>query len=267
MTKPDLKPILANAVAAIMRPLIRFWMKKGYSFQAFEEIIRWLFVDIAEKDFQLPDKKQTDSRISVVTGLTRHQVKHYRSIPLEDSPEKAKSNRSTRVLTGWMSNEKYHDDNGPKVLDIESGENNFGDLVSEFGGDISPKAVLDDLVHQNQVEYVDKTRVKLVAKGYVPTKDEKAIIEIFGHDAAALIETLDYNLNSEDGTTRFQKKVCYDNIPTEFIDEFKKLSGKKAQKLLEELNEVLSKKQTSDDKNENSRKLGMGIYYFEQDNS
>lgn len=265
MTDSNLQPVLAKAIAMVVRPLIKFWLKKGFSYQAFDEIMRWLFVDVTEENFKLKEKKLTDSRISVITGLTRHQVKHYRSIALEESPEKAKSNRSTRVITGWMVDKEFQSNGEPKELDINGGQPSFADLVKKYGGDISPKAVLDELAHSGQVEYSGKTTIRLLTKGYIPNDDEAALFEIMGYDTSVLLNTLEYNLLGEQDDKYFQKKVCYDNIKKENIEGFKQLSGKRAQVLLEELNENLSELSDDErDKDEDYHQVGLGIYYFQK---
>ncbi|MBF0198084.1 MAG: hypothetical protein HQL32_10245 [Planctomycetes bacterium] len=265
----SLQKTLTKAVALILRPIIRLWMKKGFSFRAFEEVIRWVFVSVAEEDFKIQAKKQTDSRISVITGLTRHQVNHYRSINLEESPEGAKSNRSTRVMTGWLNDKLFLDENGePSLLKITTGNTSFQNLVHKYGGDISHKAVLDDLLTCGNIEKTKDERVKLISKGYIPKANENALIEIIGHDAASLIGTLEHNLNSEGKGTFFQKKVCYDSVPEEFINAFKKLSAEQAQKLLESLNEELGKSAVSEkEEDKNYYEIGMGVYYFQKEDT
>ena len=264
MSSNHLKEVLTKAVAKILRPMVRLWIKNGFSYKEFEEVIRWVFVNVTEFDFKIDNKKQTDSRISVVTGLTRHQVHHYRSIDLEHSAENAKSNRSTRVLTGWLSDAKYTDNKKkPLELNVDENEPSFVSLVKNYGGDISPKAVLDELRERKSVT-VKGDKVSLDTAGYVPDGNEAAIIEIIGHDAAALVDTLEHNLNADKEHKWYQKKVCYGKIPAAWLVNFKKLSAQKANALLEDLNKDLSEApEASDD--EMSYEAGIGIYYFQKD--
>ena len=262
-----LQKTLTKALALILRPLVRLWMKKGYSFRAFEEIIRWVFVSVAVEDFPINGKKQTDSRISVITGLTRHQVNHYRSINLEQSPDGAKSNRSTRVLTGWASDEEFINEQGePAVLRVTQGKSSFQSLVKKYGGDISHKAVLDELLLSKCVECSEKDEVTLISHGYVPREDETALIEIIGRDASTLLGTLEHNLGAEGENTYFQKKVLYNRISTDHIPDFKDVSSERAQKLLEELNKEMKGYRKVEEGDEAPHvQLGMGVYYFERE--
>jgi len=264
LASKDLKEVLTKAVALVIRPLVRLWIKKGYSYKEFEEVVRWVFVSVTEFDFQIENKKQTDSRISVVTGLTRHQVHHYRSINLEESAENAKSNRSTRVITGWMSDKNFLVNKAPTELYLDEREPSFLSLVKEYGGDISYKAVLDELLERNSVSKIGDDKISLNSAGFVPEGNEAAIIEIIGHDAAALVDTLEHNLNADSDHKWYQKKVCYNKIPATWLVDFKKLSAQKANALLEELNSDLNEApEASED--EQSYEAGIGIYYFQKD--
>jgi hypothetical protein len=225
-------------------------------------------VDIAVKDFPLEGRKQTDSRISVITGLTRHQVKDYRNMELEESPAQAKANRATRVLTGWLSDETFQDGDGkPAVLDIEHDALSFKLLCEKYAGDVPFRSILDELLSHETVA-LEKSNVRLISRGFVPSDDEEMILEIIGQDASNLLNTLEHNLHAPKGRKWFQKKVSYGQLPLDALRENRALQGKDAQKLLENLNEKLAKLQKDGEKEQGPKsRAGWGIYYFEQDES
>ncbi len=89
-----------------------------------------------------------------------------------------------------------------------------------------------------------------------------------GTDVYHLITTIDHNLQNASDTPRFQRKVAYDNLPSEALPQLRRLSADKSQALLEEVNRWL--RQQDRDANPNvegtGRKCaGIGIYYFEED--
>jgi hypothetical protein len=264
----SIQKVIIRAFAKILRPLLKLWLRYGLSYQAFEEMVRWVMVDIAVRDFPLDGRKQTDSRISVITGLTRHQVKHYRQLELEDSPAQAKANRATRVLTGWLTDSKFQDDEGkPLVLDIEHDAVSFRLLCESHAGDVPFRSILDELLSHATVE-IEKSNVRLISRGFVPNEDEEAIIEIIGQDASSLLNTLEHNLHSPKGRKWFQKKVSYGELPLDELRNDRPEQGHEAQKLLESLNGRLSKLQKEgEDTRGPKARAGWGVYYFEQDDS
>lgn len=260
----SLQKTLTRAVALVLRPLLRLWLKNGMSHRAFEEVMRWVMVDLAFREFKLEGKKQTDSRVAVITGLTRHQVSAYRKVDLEDSPSLAKANRATKVMTGWLSDSDFLDEQGkPLALSFQDREPSFIKLVSRYGGDVTPKAVADELLQMGEVSKEGEW-ITPVSTGHVPIGDLEALIEIAGHDAASLLDTLEHNLQAEKGTTRFQKKVSYGGIDPKLAAAFQQASSEEAQKLLEKWNEDLKEIQKDSRKATTKRRYGWGLYFFEK---
>ena len=69
---------LHGPVARLLRPLVRLLIKSGVTFPALCDLLRELYVNVAEYDFALPDKSQTDSRVSLLTGIHRKEVRRLR---------------------------------------------------------------------------------------------------------------------------------------------------------------------------------------------
>ena len=57
--------VLIIALFRLLRPLVRILLRNGLAVDAFEEVVRRVYVDVAEKEFALEGKKQTTSRIGV----------------------------------------------------------------------------------------------------------------------------------------------------------------------------------------------------------
>src|SRR5690349_24028528 len=57
--------------------LFRSLIRSGISFGETAEILKTVFVEVAGRDFDLPERKTSLSRIAIITGLTRKEV--YRS--------------------------------------------------------------------------------------------------------------------------------------------------------------------------------------------
>ena len=65
-------------LARLLRPLVRLLIRSGITFPVATELLRELYVNVAENDFGLPDKEQTDSRVSLLTGIHRKEVRRLR---------------------------------------------------------------------------------------------------------------------------------------------------------------------------------------------
>lgn len=261
--------ILSAAVARILKPLVRILMKSGISYGTFADIAKRQFVDVAQNDFSIQGRKQSISRVSVITGLTRKEVG--RIIGLHepvDTRNEDRYNRASRVIAGWRRDKDFLDREGkPMVLTVCGTPNSFQELVKRYSGDMPYRAVLDELVADGGVERIEENKVKLTQRAYLAKGDESMKLHILGVDTTFLVDTIEHNLNRKDQPPRFQRKVLYDNLPDEALPEFRRLSAESAQTLLEKLDKWLSRH----DRDANPKAggggrntAGIGIYYFEK---
>lgn len=153
----------------ILRPVARIALRHNMSSVEFEEISRWVFVDVALRDPMLSlsgRNKQFKSRAAILTGLSRKEVMRLSRQPQPgDHGEVACRNRAARVIAGWMS-PPYVDTRGkPRVLPIKDGADSFVQLVKSCGGDVPYRAILDELVESGAVERVNGKSLRLKSYG------------------------------------------------------------------------------------------------------
>lgn len=248
---------------------MRVLLRHGFSFQSFAEVAKRVYVEVGMEDFGIEGRKQTISRVSVLTGLTRKEIQRIVSGgSSEDTETRERYNRAARVVAGWVRDRDFSDPRGrPARLPID-GNPGFGLLVKRYSGDVPARAVLDELLRVGTVRRLDDGRVELLSRAYVPRTSDLDKIAILGTDVADLITTIDHNLLYGETDPFFQRKVMYDNLPAEAIAEFRQLSADQAQQLMELLDEWLSRH----DRDVNPRvagtgrkRAGMGIFYFEED--
>ena len=265
----DLTQALTAAAQAILRPLVRVLLRNGIPYGVFAEIARTVYVEIAEKDFALPGKRQTVSRISTMTGLTRKEVTRIQAAETVNREALGERyHRPARVIGGWVRDKDYHDKRGrPAELPMEGERGSFSALVRDFSGDIPPRAIADELARVGAIEMLPGGHVRLLTRAYIPRGDQAEKIGILGTDAADLIRTIDHNLTCGADEAWFQRRVSYDNIPRELLPALKKHLSRKSQSCLESLDRVLA----AADRDRNPRtkgtgrvRTGVGIYYFEE---
>ncbi len=242
------------------------------SFKAFLDIAKHTYVEVAANEFHIPGKKQSISRIALLSGLTRKEVQRLLEAPAaNDSDAGERYNRAARVVAGWVRDADFSDAEGnPKVLPLQEGSQDrasFAELVRRFSGDIPFRAVLDELLRVGVVEKLDDGNIRLKSRAYVPESGDADKLNILGTDVADLVDTIDHNLQQGGANPFFQRKVMYDNVPVEALQDFRRLSGVQAQTLLERLDKWLSQhdRDTHPGTSGTGRmRTGIGIYYFEE---
>src|SRR6201986_4326934 len=96
-------------LARLLRPLVRLCIKGGMTFPALAQLLRELFVNVAEHDFALEGKDQTDSRVSLLTGIHRKEVARLRGAgaPVHETP--AALSLTSAVIARWLAAPEFTD--------------------------------------------------------------------------------------------------------------------------------------------------------------
>ena len=268
----SIKPVLAQAVIRILRPLIRVLMRNEISHGEFAELAKHAYIDVARAHFTLPGRKMTHSRVSVLTGLNRKEVVRLsQQSPDQIRPRKGTTNRATRVISGWLSDSDFLDQRRvPRPLSLDRQDPaGFHALAARYSGDITARAVLDELKHQQLVDVsADSNSVRLLQHGYIPHNDLQKQFEILGMCAGDLLETIAFNLEQDTGEPYFQRQLVYRHVAARTAAEFRDYSSRRASELLVDLNHWLN--EHTDDVTEtganHTDRIGVGIYYYEDRN-
>lgn len=261
---------LSAAILKLLRPLVRLLLRHGMPYAAFADLAKRVYVDVATDDFALHGRKQTLSRVSVITGLSRKEVRRVKGLETPSDEASQRYNRAARVIGGWVRDGRYHGAGGaPAPLPLESDEGpSFSELVREYSGDVPARAILDELLRVRAVTRLEDGRIELAARAYVPQTGEADKIGILGVDVADLISTIDHNLQCEPEDAYFQRKVSYDNLPLEGTGDLRELAGERAQLLLEELDGWMSVRDRDTNpsvEGSGRKRVSLGVYYYEEE--
>ena len=146
---------LLAAYRKLLQPLVRILIRSGISFGESAEVLKTVFVEVAARDFDLPDRKTSLSRIAILTGLTRKEVAKQQEILRSGALDvDSNLNRVIRVLEGWHSDPAFTGPYGmPMELPFDSPTvPSFVSLVRKHSGDMAPRAMLDELIRVGALE-------------------------------------------------------------------------------------------------------------------
>ncbi len=260
---------LIQSIIQILKPLVHILLRYGVSFGTFSDIAKWVYVETAAREFGLNSRKPSISRTSVLTGLSRKEVKRVKQmLPPADTEFAEQYNRAVRVIAAWRREQDFSDRRGkPMILPLTGEGCTFSGLVKKFSGDLPFRAILDELVNAGIVEKTDDNTVRLLNRSYVPGEDKGIKFHILGTDVSNLISTIDHNLQADESQRLFQRKVSYDNLPQEVLPVFHAMAARSAQELLENLDTYLAANDRDNNpeiKGTGRHYAGLGIYYFEK---
>lgn len=266
----SLKQTLLAAFRVLMGPLVRILLRHGISFAEFAEVAKAVYVETAVKDFKVVGRKATRTRIAVITGLTRKEVKRVIDEAVEERYElKASYNRLGRVLEGWHTDPDFIGPYGmPLELLYESSNQDditFSALVKRHSGDMSPRSVLDELVRVAAVTETDAGWFRVLRRDYIPEAQGIHNFERVGGVIKSFLNTVDFNMTKPaPGKGRFERQVvAADGIKIEDLARFDEYIRERCQSMLEEIDNWLTNLPKPDDsQGDVSIKTGLGIYHY-----
>ena len=260
---------LGIAIKNILKPLARLLIKFEISHGKFTEYSRLAFAEAAFEYFKLPNKKMTFARVAVLTGLSRKQVITLLSDNADSSPApKIAQSRTNRVILGWISDEKFCENGIPKILPLKDSDYSFAKLVEKYSGDMSMRSILDEMLVSKLITR-DKDQVRLINTSGKPPEDDLEKFRVLTTSVGDLLSTGIHNLyEKDDKNLRFQREYVRNRVPPELVDEFKEYTDKKSQELLTDYISWIRKKSKdslSSSEESELKRIGIGIYYFEED--
>lgn len=266
----SVKQTLLAAYRVLMGPLVRILLRQGISFAEYSEVAKAVYVEVALKDFKVSGRKATRTRIAVMTGLTRKEVKRVIDEAIKERYElKTSFNRLTRVLVGWHTDPDFTGPYGmPLELQYEAAvpeEPTVSELVKRHSGDMSPRSILDELIRVSAVRETDAGWYRVLRRDYIPEAQGVHNFERAGGVIRNFVNTIDFNMTkSAPGKGRFERQaVADDGIRKQDIPQFDRYLRERCQGLLEEIDNWLTKLPKPDPKKgDEVVRTGVGVYHY-----
>jgi len=259
-------PALTKALRNILYPFVHLLLKTGVTFPQLTELLKEIYIDVADNHFRLEDKKQTQTRLSFLTGIHRKDVKRLHKLNRDvDEPENV--NVGVKLVSKWVKEPRYLDGKGdPLLLPLKSkNKPNFDELVKTVcKQDIRSSVILDEWLNLGVVK-LKNNHVQLCIDAFIPKEgqDEKAFfmgLNIADHLSAASQNLLN---NSPEF---FERCVYYDGLSEESMAELQTLVEEQGMKTLKIINDRASKLKISDMPKEGvKQRINVGLYLYHED--
>ena len=251
----------------VLRPLVRLLIAFGATFPTTADALRRLYVDVAQSS--LPPEQRTDSRISVLTGVHRKELRRLREAGerIEAAPSRSLSVAS-QILALWLGAPPYIDGRRrPRVLPRGGEAPSFESLVAAVTRDVRPRTILDELEAQGLITVDDRDRVRLDVSAYLPQPGRDDQLFYFGrnlrdHAAAGVANVL-----AAGPAPFFDRSLHYDRLTQEAADALEAAARQGAEALLLDLNRLalrLVEEGGEAPEGEAGARVNVGIYILKE---
>jgi hypothetical protein len=259
-------PPLIEALRRLLRPLIRLLISQQVPYTYLSGMLKSVFVEVASHDFPVKGKRQTDSRVSLLTGVHRKDVKRLRGEENSEFAPPPVVSLGAQLVARWTALPEYLDEEGkPRPLPRHGDEGaaaSFEGLVRTVSTDIRPRVVLDEWLRLGIVRIDKQDCVALNVEAFVPEKgfDEKAYY--FGRNLHDHLAACVHNLLGEPPPF-LERSVYYDGLTPASVEELTELSKKLGTEALRTVNRRALALQHRDSKRSDARhRITFGVYFF-----
>jgi hypothetical protein len=169
-------------IGHVLRPLARMSLRFGGTFPMLRDELKRAYFDVAMSDYAADGKPPTDSRIAVLTGLHRKEIREFRE---SESPPDVPVPLSARIQALWTSDPLFLDSHGdagalPRKRSVGK-ERSFEALVERISKNVRSRTVLEELLDRGEVAVNARDEVILNMEGVtLSSDDERKIFETIG---------------------------------------------------------------------------------------
>lgn len=269
----DTQRQILGAILLVLRPLARSLLKVGVGYREFSEMAKTAFVETATEDYGLRGRPTNVSRVAVMTGLTRKEVKRIRERGSSSDENVAlKTTPVSQILHRWFTDTEFLDQNGePKPLQLDGDGVTFSYLVKKYGGDVPAGAMRTELRRIDAIKDVDPDMIK-------PTKRfvyNEELHDRFVGGMAGIIYPAATNLSHNLATPEEVQRWANFTTASKFIrnsdrGRIMRISEDRISEFIESMDDTYAAYEALSGGNrpENEeRAVGVGIFYFEEDKS
>jgi hypothetical protein len=229
--------VLLRSIRRVMRPVVRLLMQSGVTFPVLADLLRALFVDVAVTDLLIDRRAQTDSRVSLLTGVHRKEIRRLRQAETEPDAVPPLVTLASQIIARWLATPAFLDPDGrplplPRSARTDATEPSFESLVSTVTADVRARTVLDDWIAQGIVTLDADDRVRLNTSVFIPRPGSAEQLFFFARNLHDHIAAAAANIAAPAGPPFVDRSVHYDKLPTEAAQRLEALGREAAQSML-----------------------------------
>ena len=256
-----------TALLEALKPIIRALLRSGIGFREFAEVAKTAFVQVATDDYGIRGRPTNISRVAVMTGLTRKEVKRLREAagPKGDSFISRRS-APADLLHYWHTDPDYTEANGtPKLLPYDGHSVSFLSLVKLCAGDVPPGAMRTELRRIGALVERETGELEAVKRYFIPGDIDERLELGLNLGIAPLASTIAFNCDpGRKGPARFQRISDSAWIDKDDLLGLQDSLSKKLGGFITEVDQQLADTEVDQENAEMSNlcRVGVGVFFY-----
>lgn len=231
--------LVLERALAIAQPLATWLVRAGLGHREFSEALKTVFLQAAQAELERTDGRQTDSALSLLSGLHRKDVRALLPgvlIPLGFSAsEVGRPTLANQLVTRWLAE---HDGVplpfstatavAAATEDLDAAGvsllMSFEMLAASVSRDVRPRALLDELLRLGVVREMGN-QVELVQQAFIADRGREEAAKMVAGSVADHLNAAVHNLTRPTPKTYLEQSVFADGLRSESIHELEMLAN------------------------------------------
>jgi hypothetical protein len=258
------RPQLLAFLGTVLEPVIRLMLRVGITWKEFSELSKAKFVEVATTDFGIRGRPTNVSRVAILTGLDRRQVRKLRKTDAEVAVQGYQS-KASALLSAWHHDRDFLDTAGrAAALALEGDGATFAELMRRHAAALPVVAMIKELKSAGAIEELPDGRLRPLTRVYVPRGLPTERLRLWASVLSDVGNTIEHNFSHEDVVApRFERRALSLKVDRRALPEFRRLLETEGQALLERIDDWLSAHEVLDGNHNDAIRLGVGIYHIE----
>ena len=205
---------------AIAEPLVLWMVRSGVGYTEFAQALKPVFLAQARLELERSGQRDSDSAISLLSGLHRKDVRAFRESAhqamarvKEDGSSWGKPSAANQVVTRWLSRDDWGD-----CIPFSGEAPSFEALARAVSTDFHPRAVLQEMQRLGVAQEIDG-QVQLLREAFVPDAKHKESRELLAGSVADHLAAGVHNLSGATGPKFLEQSVFADGLSPESVQE------------------------------------------------
>lgn len=269
----DIQKQILGAVLLVLRPIVRSLLRIGVGYREFSDIAKTAYVETASKDYGLRGRPTNISRVAVMTGLTRKEVRRIRMQKDADQETVVmKTTPVSKVLHRWFTDDEFLDKSGnPRKLEFDGGGITFSTLVKKHAGDVPPGAMRTELARIEAISADSEGRIYPVKRiAYNLDLHDRLVGGLAGILYPAALN-LAHNMEIQDLGDRWENLAATSSfVRDNDRARLMRISADRIKEFVEAVDDMYGAYESlyeREPKSEDGRAVGVSVFYFEEDES
>jgi hypothetical protein len=264
MAREATRSRILDALGHLLEPVVLLLLKCGITWKEFSDLAKAKFVQVATDEFGIRGRPTNASRVSILTGLDRRDVRKLRLALAHRRPvDPGFMSKPSQVLDGWFHDPEFMAaaSGGARDLEIEGEDGSFAALVRRYAPGIPTVAMIKEMKAAGVITEMGDTKLRALKRAYIPRELNADHIRLWGSVLKDIGTTWEYNLTrTPKQSSRFERRAINLRIDRKTIPEFQAFLEQEGMAFLERVDDWLSAHEARDG---DGARLGAGLYYIE----